>query len=184
LNLNSSSSDALAEPSGSHAKGFLFLLRHHRRSLLLAFALSFAVAGLGTHFTVLDGWYFALRQPAWKPPDAAFGAIWSVIFTLCAISGWLGWHACPSPSERWRWALLWLLNASLNVVWSLIYFTWHRPDWAMLELLFLWQSIFVLIGYAYSRSKLAALLLCPYLAWVSAAGVLNHDTLVLNGPFA
>jgi tryptophan-rich sensory protein len=48
----------------------------------------------------------------------------------------------------------------------------------------LWQSIFVLIGYAYSRSKLAALLLCPYLAWVSAAGVLNHDTLVLNGPFA
>ena len=158
-------------------------LRSHWRSLLVAFALSFAVAGVGSAFTDLNEWYFALKQPAWKPPDAAFGLIWSIIFSLCAISGWLGWHACRQTRQRRPWMVLLALYAFFNVFWSLIYFKWHRPDWSMMELPFIWQSILALMVFIYPRSRLAAWLLLPYLVWVSAAGVLNHDTIVLNGPF-
>ena len=53
-------------------------------SLTLALALSYTTAGLGAALTDLGPWYFALRQPEWKPPDPAFGVIWTTIFTLCA----------------------------------------------------------------------------------------------------
>lgn len=159
-------------------------VKTHWRSLAVAFALSFAVAGIGSFFTVLDAWYFQLKQPPWKPPDAAFGLIWSVIFSLCAISAWMGWHASRSSKERWQGLGLWALNGFCNVFWSVIYFTWHRPDWSMIELLFLWQSIFVLIVFIYPRRRAAAWLLLPYWAWVTTAGFLNHATIALNGPFA
>jgi tryptophan-rich sensory protein len=155
----------------------------HWRSLLVCLVISFAVAGLGSSLTVLDGWYFALKQPAWKPPDAAFGLIWSVIFTLCAISAWLGWHAVPARAQRLKWLTLWAFNAFFNVFWSLIYFKWHRPDWSMIELLFIWLSVFALMVFVYSYRRLASLLLLPYLVRVTIAGVLNQSTIVLNGPF-
>lgn len=159
-------------------------LKRHWRGLLLAFVVSFAVAGIGSSLTVLDAWYFQLKQPPWKPPDAAFGLIWTVIFSLCAVSAWLGWHASASAKERRQWLGLWALNAFCNVFWSLIYFKWHRPDWSLVELLFLWQSIFLLIVIIYPRRRLAAWLLLPYLVWVTTAGVLNYSTISLNGPFA
>lgn len=159
-------------------------VKRHWRGLLLAFVVSFAVAGIGSFFTVLDDWYFQLKQPPWKPPDAAFGLIWSVIFSLCAISAWLGWHACRSGKERWQWVGLWVLNAFCNVFWSVIYFKWHRPDWSLVELLFLWQSIFILIVFIYPRRRLAAWLIVPYGVWVTTAGLLNLATISLNGPFA
>ena len=158
-------------------------LSSHGRSLFLAFALSFAVAGIGASLTVLDAWYFQLKQPAWKPPDAAFGVIWSSIFSLCALSAWWGWHALDTLQQRRKWLILWALNALLNVGWSQIYFKWHRPDWALVELPFLWLSILALVVFIYPHRRRSAWLLAPYLIWVGAAGVLNYDTVVLNGPF-
>lgn len=153
------------------------------RSLLLAFAVSFGVAGLGSALTDLGDWYFQLKQPAWKPPDAAFGLIWSVIFSLCAISAWMGWHDLPTRGLR-RFALMaWAANAFFNVIWSLIYFTWRRPDWSMVELPFIWLTIMLLIAVHWKHSRRAAWLLLPYLVWVSLAGCLNWATIQLNGPF-
>jgi translocator protein len=158
--------------------------RAHWRSLLVAFALSFAVAGLGGALTDISEWYFQLKQPDWKPPDAAFGLIWTVIFSLCAVSGWIGWLRLPSPGLRSFALLLWGVNGGLNVLWSLLYFGWRRPDWAMLELPLLWLSILLLIAYHRRHSPWSAVLLLPYLVWVSIAGLLNWSTIVLNGPFA
>jgi tryptophan-rich sensory protein len=159
-------------------------LKSHWRSLLVAFAISFAVAGIGGSLTVLDAWYFALKQPAWKPPDAAFGVIWTAIFSLSAVSAWLGWHACLSKQDRIKWLVLWCLNAFFNVFWSLIYFKWHRPDWSLWELPGIWLSILALMVFIYPKSRLSAALLSPYLLWVSIAGCLNYATIVLNGPFS
>ena len=62
------------------------------RTLVVAFVLSYATAGIGAALTELGPWYFALKHPSWKRPVAAFGVILSTIFTLCAISGWLAWQ--------------------------------------------------------------------------------------------
>ena len=168
-----------AFPSSS-AKAQLGL---HWRSLVLCFAISFGIAGVGNLLTELGPWYFQLKQPPWKPPDAAFGAIWSVIFSLCAISAWVAWHAAPTSGRRAKVVGLYLYNGALNILWSFFYFHLHRPDWAMWEWFPLWLSVLWLVQGLWRESRLASLLVLPYLIWVSAAGVLNHDTITLNGPF-
>jgi tryptophan-rich sensory protein len=151
--------------------------------LLVAFVLSYATAGLGAALTELGPWYFALRHPSWKPPDAAFGAIWSTIFTLCAISAWLAWQAADTAALRRPVAWLFGINALLNIVWSALYFKLQRPDWALFEVVFLWLSILVLMVGLWRLSRWASLLLVPYAVWVAIAALLNLQTVGLNGPF-
>lgn len=153
------------------------------KTLGVALALSYGTAGLGGALTELGPWYYALRHPDWKPPDAAFGVIWSTIFTLCAISGALAWQAARNRAMRQR--VLWLfgVNAVLNVLWSLLYFKLQRPDWALVEVALLWLSIVALILGLWRVSRWASALLLPYLVWVSIAAALNLATVRLNGPF-
>lgn len=151
--------------------------------LALTLVLSYATAGIGGALTEIGPWYFALRQPAWKPPDAAFGIVWTTIFTLCAISAWLAWRAADTRALRVRVALLFGVNAVCNIVWSALYFKLQRPDWALVEVVFLWLSIVALIVGLWRLSRGASGLLIPYLVWVSIAAVLNLETVLLNGPF-
>lgn len=151
--------------------------------LLVAFVLSFATAGVGGGLTDLGPWYFALQHPDWKPPDAAFGVIWTTVFTLCAFSAWLAWRAADTAAQRRRIGWLFGVNAILNIAWSALYFALQRPDWALFEVGFLWLSIVALIVGLWPLSHWASLLLVPYFVWVSIASVLNWQTVVLNGPF-
>lgn len=151
--------------------------------LVIAFALSYATAGVGGALTDLGPWYFSLKHPAWKPPDAAFGAIWTGIFTMCAISAWLAWQAADTSVWRRRVAWLFGTNAVLNVLWSALYFKLQRPDWALFEVVFLWLSIAALIVGLWALSRRASALLIPYAIWVTVAAVLNYETVELNGPF-
>lgn len=157
--------------------------RHALVSLVWAVVLSYATAGIGAALTDLGPWYAALRQPAWKPPDAAFGVIWTTIFTLCAISGWRAWQRADTVALRRRVVVLFGVNAILNIVWSALYFKLQRPDWALFEVVFLWLSIAALLIGLWRVSRGASLLLIPYWVWVSIAAVLNLETVHLNGPF-
>lgn len=154
------------------------------RPFLVAFVLSYATAGIGGALTELGPWYYALRQPGWKPPDAAFGVVWTTIFTLCAISGALAWRAADTPALRRRVSVLFGANALLNIFWSALYFKLQRPDWALIEVVLLWLSIVALVVGLWRLSRLASALLLPYLAWVTVASFLNLATVQLNGPFA
>jgi tryptophan-rich sensory protein len=73
--------------------------------------------------------------------------------------------------------------AFLNVLWSLLFFRLRRPDWALVEVGFLWLSILALMIVLFRYSRLAGLLLLPYLVWVGFAGALNFAVVRLNGPF-
>ena len=157
--------------------------RRTLRPWLLAFLLSYATAGIGGALTELGPWYYALRQPDWKPPDAAFGVVWTTIFTLCAISGALAWRAAETAAQRRRVLVLFGANALLNIVWSALYFKLQRPDWALIEVALLWLSILALIVGLWRLSRWASALLLPYLVWVSIASMLNLATVQLNGPF-
>jgi tryptophan-rich sensory protein len=158
-------------------------LRLHWRSLVLCFVISFGIAGIGNALTELGPWYYQLKQPPWKPPDAAFGAIWTTIFSLCSVSAWLAWNAAPTSGRRGKVLFLFLFNGALNICWSVLYFQLHRPDWSLWELLALWLSVLWLVLGLWRESRLASFLVLPYLIWVSIAGVLNYSTVILNGPF-
>ena len=139
-----------------------------------------ATALLGGLATDLSPWYYALRQPPWKPPDWLFGPAWTLIYTLTAAAAVLAWEACPAGPRRR--ALLWAFgsNAVLNIVWSWLFFTLRRPDWARIEVVVLLASVALLVVVSGRQRRLAGWLLLPYLLWTAFAGWLNCAVVRLN----
>jgi benzodiazapine receptor len=149
--------------------------------VLIAAAAAIVAAVLGASMTDLGPWYRDLRKPAWQPPDWVFGPAWTIIFALAAISGVTAWRAAPTEASR-EWVIgFFAINGFLNILWSALFFRLHRPDWALIEVPFLWLSILVPIVLFARYSKAATAFLLPYLAWVSFAAVLNLEIVKLNG---
>lgn len=141
------------------------------------------VAALGATVTDLGPWYQALAKPAWNPPDIVFPMGWTVIYALITVSGITAWRAARTTAQA-EWVLgLFALNGFLNITWSILFFRFQRPDWAFWEVTLLWLSILAIIIYVVRFSKSAALLLVPYLVWVSFAAALNWAVVQLNAPF-
>ena len=151
--------------------------------VLVAAIAALIVAALGATITETSGWYHGLAQPTWAPPDHVYAIGWTVIFTLSALAGVYGWRAMRDPGEA-EWLIgLFALNGFLNIAWSFLFFRLHRPDWAQVEVIGLWCSVLALIVLTFRRSLPAAILLLPYLGWVTFAGYLNLTIVRLNGPF-
>ncbi|MGP1256692.1 MAG: TspO/MBR family protein [Kiloniellales bacterium] len=157
----------------------------NQKLLPIAVAAAFAVtvAAVGGTMTDLGPWYQSLQQPSFKPPDWAFGPIWTAVLALAVLSAAMAWRAAPNRGVRDAVLILFLLNGFLNILWSALFFAFRRPDWAMFEVLFLWASIATLIVVLWRFARMAALLLVPYVAWVSVAAALNVAVVRLNSPF-
>ena len=149
----------------------------------IAAAVAVVVAIAGAVLTETGTWYAGLKKPSWKPPDWAFGPVWTTIFVLTVIATALAWVAADGTGARPLifWALT--INAVLNIAWSGIFFKMRRPDWALREVVLLWCSVLSLIVVLGSVSGWAGVLLLPYLLWVSTASFLNLRIVQMNRPF-
>ncbi len=149
--------------------------------LVVFLVLCLMAGGLGAVATTpqIDTWYRTLAKPAWNPPDRIFGPVWTTLYLMMAVSGWLvwrrgGWKAASLPLALFVTQLL------LNVAWSWIFFGLHQPGWAFLEILLLWLAIAITMAFFFRRSLAAGWLLAPYLAWVSFAAMLNFAIWQMN----
>jgi len=132
---------------------------------------AFAAGSVGAVASVdAASFYAQLSKPSWAPPAALFGPVWSALYALMGVAAWLVWR---SPGSKG--AALGLFGAQLaaNALWSWLFFAWHRGALAAVEVLVLLALIVATIGAFRRTSRLAALLLVPYLLWVSFASVLT-----------
>lgn len=151
--------------------------RHSRLSQGLGLAgwlaVTFVAAAAGA-VASLDApvFYGQLDKPGWAPPAWVFGPVWSVLYTLIGMAAWLVWR--ERPSRRVGGALaLYVAQLVANALWSWLFFGWHQGALAFAEVLLLWLMI-AATGAAFWRlHRGAALLLLPYLAWVSFASALT-----------
>jgi translocator protein len=137
------------------------------------------LAVAGGLLTRLTPWYDALRKPSWKPPDWSFGPIWTIVFGLMTFAIAYAWTA-GDASQRRLMILVLAINGILNIAWSGIFFVMKNPSLAFAELVAFWLSIVAVIIVMGSISTTAGVLLIPYLAWVTAAGLLNYQIVRLN----
>ncbi len=144
-------------------------------------AVCFLSAGLGAAFTAtsVGGWYQTLAKPSWNPPDWLFGPVWTALYFLMAIAAWLVWrgHGWSAARTAFNW---FVIQLALNVLWSFLFFGLQRPGLAFVEILVLWLSIVATCLAFQAKSRTAALLLVPYLAWTSFAVILNLTLWRLN----
>lgn len=138
----------------------------------------FAAAASGAVFRP-GPWYKALRKPVWTPPDWLFAPAWTVLFLLIAVAGWMVWRTHGFGGAALALAV-YFVHLALNAAWSAIFFGLRRPDLAFVEVVLLWLSILATIVLFLPLERAAAMMLLPYLAWVSFAAALNLAIWRLN----
>ena len=103
---------------------------------------------------------------------------------MCAaFSADRAWKATAQPATHHLMIALFAINAVLNILWSLLFFKLHRPDWAMIEVALLWLSVAALVAALWPIHRMSGLLLMPYLLWVTIAAALNWAIVSRNAPF-
>ncbi len=147
-------------------------------ALLGWLALCFA-ASASAVFVATGDWYVRLNKPPWNPPAWVFGPAWTLLYILMALAAWLVWREGGWRAQG-RALRLFLLQWSLNALWTPLFFGLHRPGLAFAEIILLGLAIAATLWSFWRVRKLAGVLLLPYLAWVSFAAALNFAIWRLN----
>jgi len=140
-------------------------------------------AGLiGSFFTIdsIATWYTTLQKPGFNPPNWVFGPVWTTLYTLMGISAYLVWMKGWDKKEVRVALWVFILQLVLNTMWSIIFFGAKELFSAFVEIVFLWLAIVFTIFLFNRISRNAALLMVPYLLWVSFAAFLNYSIWQLN----
>jgi translocator protein len=156
--------------------------------LVLFLLIAFAVAGLGTAATIanVDGWYSTAPKAFWTPPNAVFGPVWTVLYTLMSVAAWLVWRERERDRPAVRRALaVYVGQLVLNAVWTPVFFGLYPAIgvaalWIGLAIIVLLDAAVLATMLAFwPVRKAAAWLLVPYWAWVLYATTLNAAIIAL-----
>lgn len=146
--------------------------------LIVAILICQLAGVIGSFFTMpsIPTWYAGLNKPSFSPPNWVFAPVWVTLFTLMGISLYLIWN----KGFKRLPITLFSIQLALNVAWSVIFFGLQSMFYAFIEIIILWISILITILSFYKVSKKAALLLLPYIVWVTIAMTLNYYVWILN----
>lgn len=150
-------------------------------SLVIFILLCFIVEIVGSFWTkeTVSTWYPTLIKPSWTPPDRIFGPVWSCLYIMIAIAGWLIYRAEYSH-KRTIALMLYCGQLALNFIWSFLFFSLRSPILGLIDIVLLCLFISLTIIKAWQVRPLASLLLIPYLVWVMYATSLNAGIWLLN----
>jgi tryptophan-rich sensory protein len=123
-----------------------------------------------------QGWYLSLTQPVGTPPNWVFGIVWTALYAMIGVSGWLAWRRAvtPRPLRLWGWQL------AANACWTPAFFALHSPPLAFAVCLVLLVLIGLTVRAFMRLRRLAALLMLPYWAWAAYATYLTAGFWWLN----
>ena len=140
----------------------------------LALLAPLAVGLLGSLPTAraIPSWYRTLDKPRWNPPDRVFGPVWTTLYGLMGVALVLVRRRDVATGQAQR---LFGLQLALNLAWSLVFFGKRDPEGALAVMALLWLAIVATIAEFGRVRPSAAVLLAPYLAWVSFAALLNAE---------
>lgn len=137
----------------------------------------------------IPAWYAGLAKPTFNPPNWVFGPVWTLLYTMMAVAAWrvhvrtdvgeLTGRIAGGPSNRTalNW---WWLQLALNAAWSGIFFRRHAIGFALAEIVVMLVAIAMTTYLFWRVSRLAGVLMVPYLGWVAFATALNFGIWRLN----
>ncbi len=127
----------------------------------------------------IPAWYAQLAKPDFTPPNWVFAPAWTFLYLLMGISLYLIWKRIERPGAG-RALELFALQLVLNVIWSAAFFGLQSPVAGLAAIIVLALAIVATIAEFWKLDEWAAVLLLPYLGWVSFAAALNYGIWMLN----
>jgi len=150
--------------------------------LIVSILVCQAAGLIGSVFTIanIPTWYAALEKPFFTPPNWVFAPAWTTLFLLMGIALFIVWNKGLNTKASKIAVSIFAVQLVLNILWSALFFGLQSPFLGFIEIILLWIAILLTI-IAFARvSKSAALLLIPYILWVSFASLLNYSVWILN----
>jgi benzodiazapine receptor len=153
--------------------------RAQSRALKLFVLVTLLVGGSASLFTEpsIPTWYAALRHPSITPPNWLFAPVWTTLYVVMAYAAWRVWRVTGLKSME---MLAFAIQLAFNFAWSAIFFTAHRIDIALGDIILLDLAILYTLLLFWRRDWIAGALMLPYLAWTLFASVLTNAFLTLN----
>lgn len=150
--------------------------------VILAFAIVFAAASIGNIATMpsIPTWYAELNKPFFNPPNWIFGPVWTLLFTLLAISLYRILRVVNTDPGASYAMIVFAIQMVLNPLWSIVFFYLHAPAHALIIVVMLELSVLLMIRAFLRVDRIAGHLQWPYAAWVAFATLLNAAIVSLN----
>jgi benzodiazapine receptor len=164
-------------------------MRKHLNEILmlgLSILISQAAGLLGAIFTrsSISDWYRYLEKPSFTPSGRFISLVWTALYLLMGISAFLVWRKGLEYAGVKGALAVYGAQLSINVLWSWAFFHLRSTLAGLIVIPILWASVLATILKFRKVSTAAAVLLIPYLLWVSFAAYLNHAIWRLNGRYA
>ena len=146
-------------------------------SLVISILICQGAGFIGSLFTrpSIPTWYATLAKPSFTPPNGVFSPVWIMLYVLMGISLFLVWRT-GFAKRKTRVALgFFAAQLIFNILWSASYFGLRSPLVGLIDIAVLWVAIALTIFAFFKISRVAAVLLLPYIVWVSFAVILNFS---------
>lgn len=125
-------------------------------------------------------WYSTLIRPSWAPPSWLFGPVWSVLYTIIAISFGTVFVKAYKGELSFMVVLPFILNLIFNFAFTPLQFGLRNNLLAAIDILLVLGTLIWALIAIYPHIKWVALVNILYLAWVSFATVLQLTITWLN----
>jgi benzodiazapine receptor len=137
---------------------------------------------IGSIFTTpkIGGWYAGIAKPSFNPPNWLFGPVWTALYMMMAIALYLVWRKGLAAKGVKVALAVFFVQLALNTLWSYAFFGAQSPLAGLVVIVALWSMIAASIAAFAPISRAAAVLLVPYILWVSFASILNASIYFLN----
>lgn len=155
--------------------------RHAVLSFSVFLSICFLVAMTGSLMTELGekSWFADLQKPTFHPPDWIFGPVWTVLYILITISGWLVYKQEKSSIRKFV-LQVYTAQLLLNLSWIFLFFGLHSLSLALLNIIILAFTIFYYIVVSRNLARWASLLFVPYAIWITYTTLLHLSLWMLN----
>ena len=140
------------------------MLFNKRVSVFPLVFLALVLGGLASSNTSTDVWYQTLNKSDLNPPGYVFGIVWPILYILMSVS------AYRTFTDTGR---VFFIQLVFNTAWSWMFFSFHMP---LVALLNIWLLIYLnasLTLKMYKIDRLSAILYSPYVLWLLFASYLN-----------
>lgn len=124
--------------------------------------------------------YTQLLRPSWAPPSWLFGPVWSVLYTIIAVSFGTVFYKAWKGELSFAVALPFILNLIFNFSFTYFQFGIKNNLLASIDIVLVLITLIWAIVAIWPHVRWVALANIPYLLWVSFATVLQITITVMN----
>ena len=144
---------------------------NNKLSIFFFVPLALVLGGLASSNTSTDIWYQSLLKSELNPPGYVFGIVWPILYLLMSVSAYRTFKVTKN---------LFLLQLFFNTIWSWLFFSFHMPVIALLNI---WLLIFLNIKLLFQMiriDKISGIIYIPYVIWLAFASYLNLFIVINN----